>query len=76
MATATHHNQSTAYQLGNRFEQLRETLALFRKRRAIYRRTFNELAALGDRDLADIGIHRSHIRRAARETADMETQHG
>ncbi|ASM72763.1 MULTISPECIES: DUF1127 domain-containing protein [Roseobacteraceae] len=38
-------------------------------KRAVYRKTFNELASLGDRDLADLGLHRSHIRRIATEAA-------
>ena len=38
-------------------------------KRAIYRKTFNELASLGDRDLADLGLHRSQIRRIATEAA-------
>ncbi|WP_083545497.1 DUF1127 domain-containing protein [Sulfitobacter alexandrii] len=76
MATATHHSQSTAQRLGTSFDHLRAAFGLARKRRAIFRRTFDELAGLTDRELADIGIPRSHIRRTARDTAYMETQHG
>ncbi|WP_254693218.1 DUF1127 domain-containing protein [Sulfitobacter sp. SK011] len=36
-------------------------------RRARYRETYSELSALSDRDLADIGIARSYIRRLAIE---------
>ncbi|MGJ5619408.1 DUF1127 domain-containing protein [Sulfitobacter sp. MF3-043] len=36
-------------------------------RRARYRETYSELSALSDRDLADIGIARSFIRRLAIE---------
>lgn len=35
----------------------------------VYRRTFNELQALNDRELADLGIPRSSIRRVALEAA-------
>ena len=38
-----------------------------RARRAVYTQTVRELGALSDRDLADIGIGRSDIRRIARE---------
>ncbi|NUH65957.1 DUF1127 domain-containing protein [Sulfitobacter sp. S0837] len=36
-------------------------------RRAAYRRTLNELHALSDRELADIGLARCDIRRVAGE---------
>jgi uncharacterized protein YjiS (DUF1127 family) len=39
------------------------------KRRAIYRQTVAELGGLSARELADIGIPRTHIRRVARESA-------
>ncbi|MFQ6549498.1 DUF1127 domain-containing protein [Aestuariibius sp. 2305UL40-4] len=35
----------------------------------IYRRTFDELARLNDRDLADLGLHRSAIKAIALEAA-------
>lgn len=40
-----------------------------RARRRLYRQTYAELAGLSDRDLADIGIPRAHIRAVAREHA-------
>jgi len=36
-------------------------------RRSVYRRTLGELQQLSDRELQDIGIPRSHIRRVALE---------
>ena len=36
-------------------------------RRAVYRRTFSELSRLSDRELSDLSIPRSHIRRIAVE---------
>lgn len=44
-------------------------LALKAEQRRIRRTTFKELAALSDRELADMGVHRSHIRRIANESA-------
>ncbi|MHC0054118.1 DUF1127 domain-containing protein [Actibacterium sp. D379-3] len=38
-------------------------------RRRVYRRTVSELSALNARDLADLGISRSMIRRLALEAA-------
>ena len=40
-----------------------------RTKRAVYRQTINELAGLSNRELADLGIHRSAIRRIAYESA-------
>jgi len=37
-----------------------------------YRRTVNELSALGDRELNDIGISRSDIEAMARRTARVD----
>lgn len=80
MATATHRSQSLDQGFGTylsiRIQHLRAAYKLAQKRRAVFRRTFNELAGLSDRELADIGIPRSYIRRAAREAASMETQNG
>ncbi|MDX2482227.1 DUF1127 domain-containing protein [Antarcticimicrobium sediminis] len=47
------------------------TDALFDRiaRYQMYRRTYNELNALTNRELADLGMHRSGIRRVALETA-------
>ncbi len=38
-------------------------------RRRLYLKTINELSALPDRDLGELGIPRSHITRLAWETA-------
>ena len=43
------------------------SLKTYRARRACFRRTFAELSQLSPRELADIGIPRSHIRRLASE---------
>lgn len=39
------------------------------EKRALYRRTLRELSQLSARELADLGMNRSQIRRAALETA-------
>ena len=46
-------------------DRIRDTLA----RRKAYRATYHELSMLTDRDLADLGIPRSSIRRLALEAA-------
>ena len=38
------------------------------EKRGTYRRTLNELSALSTRELADLGLNRSMIRRIAHET--------
>ncbi len=40
-----------------------------RARRAVYRQTVSELSNLSNRELADLGIHRSMITRIATEAA-------
>ncbi|TMV07906.1 DUF1127 domain-containing protein [Ruegeria sediminis] len=39
-------------------------------RHRVYRQTVNELSALSTRDLADLGLHRSMIRRVALQAAE------
>lgn len=53
-------------------DRLAATLTVLRaavQRRRVYAQTLRELKALSDRDLADLGIHRSMIRTVAREAA-------
>lgn len=47
------------------FKSVREGL----ERRRVYRQTLSELRALSNRELADLGIHRSMITRVAHEAA-------
>jgi uncharacterized protein YjiS (DUF1127 family) len=51
----------------------RDRLRAARHTRAVYRQTLGELTQLSDRDLADLGLHRSQIAAVAREAADMAT---
>ncbi|MCT4372442.1 DUF1127 domain-containing protein [Yangia mangrovi] len=46
-------------------ERLRNALA----RRRLYKQTFSELASLSNRELSDLGLHRSMIRRVAYQAA-------
>jgi uncharacterized protein YjiS (DUF1127 family) len=53
-------------------DRLSATLSVLRtamQRRRVFAQTVNELKALSDRDLSDLGIHRSMIRVIAREAA-------
>jgi len=51
-------------------QQKREDLRKAMARRRVYRKTLQELTALNDRELADLGIPRNHIKRLAQETAN------
>ncbi|MCP1169254.1 DUF1127 domain-containing protein [Limimaricola litoreus] len=55
--------------LGQRIANLRVTLADRVAKNKIYRSTYNELQALTDRDLVDLGISRSMIKRIAIEAS-------
>ena len=59
-----------------RFEQFRNIARLKMARREAFRRTWAELQALSNRELADIGIPRSHIRRIALEESRKVQTHG
>ncbi len=52
-----------------RLNGLRDALNTVKQRRAVYSRTLQELQALSNRELADLGIHRSEIPRIAAEAA-------
>ena len=51
--------------MGTRFDSLTQSYQRYRK----YRDTLNELNNLGDRELADLGIHRADCRMIARQAA-------
>ena len=59
--------EGTFATLRSSLEQFRNSLRQASARRAVYRRTRDELIMLSDRELHDIGIPRAHIRRAALE---------
>ncbi|WP_084864135.1 DUF1127 domain-containing protein [Salibaculum halophilum] len=56
--------------LRDRLVNLRDALAHRAARRKAYRQTFDELTRVSDRDLADMGIHRSMIPAIAQQAAD------
>lgn len=68
MAVTTHHS-STAGSLGAWAHQIVETLRLRLEQRRLYRRTLAELSGLSNRELADLGLHRSELRRVAYQAA-------
>jgi len=51
------------------FRRGQAAFAEWRRRRALFANTVNELTHLTDRDLADLGIPRADIRAIAREAA-------
>ena len=55
--------------LSERLTALRETFAAARAQRKIYLATINELDALSNRDLSDLGLSRSMIKGVALEAA-------
>ena len=57
--------------IADRIQRGIDILKDHQKRRAAYRRTFDELMALSDRDLRDLDISRADIPAIARDAADM-----
>lgn len=62
--------RTTTGALGARLGGLRSALAGRYAKYKVYRNTMNELSALTDRDLADLGINRSMISSIATEAAE------
>ncbi|KQI69455.1 protein of unknown function [Loktanella sp. DSM 29012] len=62
-------NTNVAPSLTQRFAGLRKQIADAAAKRRVYRNTVNELSALTNRELADLGISRSMIRSIATEAA-------
>ena len=54
---------------GDRFSNVFTNLTARYEAYKVYRKTFAELSDLSDRDLADLGIHRSSLRAIANEAA-------
>jgi uncharacterized protein YjiS (DUF1127 family) len=60
-----------SFGLAEKFAALRARMREARRTRAIYRQTLEELSQLSERDLADLGLHRSQIRTVAQQAAEM-----
>lgn len=60
------YEDSIAHRIQRGIDRLKDLQA----RRAVYRQTFDELTALSDRDLGDLGISRFDIGTIARDAAD------
>jgi uncharacterized protein YjiS (DUF1127 family) len=56
--------------LAERVATLREALAHRAAKRKAYRKTYDELSRVSERDLADMGLHRSMIPDVAKQAAD------
>jgi uncharacterized protein YjiS (DUF1127 family) len=51
------------------FQQKSDQMRKAQAKRKVYRATYHELSSLSDRDLRDLGIPRSNIKRLAMEAA-------
>ncbi|WP_223163003.1 DUF1127 domain-containing protein [Roseivivax sediminis] len=67
MAQATRTIPQNAF--GVRLSNLAADWRAALERRRVYKRTLNELAALSNRELADLGLHRSQLRSIAWQAA-------
>lgn len=69
----THVNGSFIERLMATVGRMLEAAALRHAQRRVYRKTLEELAALSNRDLADLGLARSELRRIAYEAGQAHT---
>ena len=63
-------NTAFADTFGTRIETLTANWRNALERRRVYKQTLNELSALSNRDLADLGLHRSQLRGIAWQAAN------
>jgi uncharacterized protein YjiS (DUF1127 family) len=61
--------RSESFGFSDRFAALIQDLKERRARRKLFRQTLNEMSALGDRELRDLGLSRSQLRSVAWEHA-------
>ncbi|GAB4557254.1 MAG: DUF1127 domain-containing protein [Ruegeria sp.] len=59
---------ASAFRFASLIEAAKTRFARYR----LYRQTVNELSELSDRELADLGLHRSMIRRLAMQAAEEQ----
>ena len=62
-------NRTARFSLGDYLGNVKASLKANLARRAIYRQTLNELNALTDRELVDLGISRFEVTALAHEAA-------
>ena len=62
-------NNNSAFNISARLSQMADAWRTARTYRQVFNQTYNELQALSDRDLADIGIERSEIGSISRDEA-------
>ncbi|WP_050603022.1 DUF1127 domain-containing protein [Ruegeria sp. 6PALISEP08] len=67
--THTAHKSTTAFGLAALVETAKTRFVRYR----MYRQTVNELSGLSNRELTDLGLHRSMIRRVALQAAEDHT---
>ncbi len=70
MANATANITNAQSGLGARLAGFRETFRARMARRRVFNQTYAELSTLSNRDLADLGLARSEIRRVAWQAAN------
>lgn len=69
MAYATDNSTLRQSAIGGRLSAILIDIRARMARRKVYNTTFRELAALSDRELADLGLNRTEIRRIAWQAA-------
>jgi uncharacterized protein YjiS (DUF1127 family) len=68
MAATTHISTRKGVGFGGATAMIENLVARYTRYR-IYRQTVNELASLSNRELADLGLNRSELRRVAMQAA-------
>ncbi|MCG7494725.1 DUF1127 domain-containing protein [Thalassobius sp. Cn5-15] len=67
-------DRSHSFDIADRFAVLIQDLRDRLARRKVYRKTISEMSVLSNRDLADLGYHRSQLRSIAWEAAYRDTR--
>lgn len=67
--TVLTHTHAKGATLSDRLHAVTEALSARIASYRLYHRTYSEMSALTNRELADLGLHRSELRRVALETA-------
>ena len=62
-------SRATTYGIADRVAAIVKSIRVGLERRRVFKQTVRELQALSNRELADLGIHRSMITRVANEAA-------